>query len=188
MKVPVAGEEIKMIDDRLGTLGMKTAQDVMAADLAYICRNLKSEFTQMSEKKLLIVGGAGFLGYYLVQSVLHWNKIEKVSPIQLTVYDNYRRGIPDWLIKLEREPNLTLIQHDITSPLPADIDDFHYIIHAASIASPTYYRKYPIETMDANVGGLRMLLEYCKLQKQARHPVEGFLFYSTSEIDRKSVV
>ena len=35
-----------------------------------------------------------------------------------------------------------------------------YVVHAASIASPTYYRKYPIETMDANVNGLRTLLDY----------------------------
>jgi nucleoside-diphosphate-sugar epimerase len=62
------------------------------------------------------------------------------------------------------------------------MDDFQYIIHAASIASPTYYRKYPIETMDANVNGLRTLLEYCRQQQENDNPVEGFLFYSTSEI------
>ena len=67
-------------------------------------------------------------------------------------------------------------------PLPADMGDFEYIIHAASIASPMYYRKYPIETMDANVQGLRYLLDYCKDQKDKGTPVEGFLFYSTSEI------
>jgi nucleoside-diphosphate-sugar epimerase len=161
---------------------MKTAQDVVTTDLGYICRNLKLEFAQMAGKKLLIVGGAGFLGHYLVQSILYWNRIEKLSPIRLTVYDNYIRGVPSWLMKLEEDTNLTLTKHDITSPLPADIDDFQYIIHAASIASPTYYRKYPIETMDANVGGLRTLLEYCKWQKQAGKPVTGFLFFSTSEI------
>ena len=35
-----------------------------------------------------------------------------------------------------------------------------FIIHAASIASPIYYRKYPIETIDANVTGLRNLLDF----------------------------
>ena len=64
----------------------------------------------------------------------------------------------------------------------ADIDDFQYIIHAASIASPIYYRLHPIETMDANVTGLRLLLDYCLRQKEKEHPVEGLLFYSTSEI------
>jgi len=136
----------------------------------------------MAGKKLLIVGGAGFLGYYLVKSVLHWNKTGNTAPIELTVYDNYIRGLPDWLTKLQGNPHLRLVTHDITNPLPPDIDDFQYIIHAASIASPTYYRKYPVETMDANVNGLRNLLEYAKRQKQADKPVEGFLFYSTSEI------
>lgn len=67
-------------------------------------------------------------------------------------------------------------------PLPHDIEDFEYIIHAASIASPTYYRKHPIETMDANVNGLRFLLEYSRQQKEKNRPIEGFLFFSTSEI------
>ncbi|HEY9626722.1 MAG TPA: NAD-dependent epimerase/dehydratase family protein [Coleofasciculaceae cyanobacterium] len=161
---------------------MKTAKDVIDADLQYICGNLQAEFTQMSGKSLLIIGGAGFLGYYLVQSVLYWNTISGLEPIALTVYDNYIRGIPEWLTDLESDPNLILKKHDITHPLPADIPDFQFIIHAASIASPTYYRKYPIETMDANVNGLRTLLEYCKQHKDAGKPVEGFLFYSTSEI------
>ncbi|MEO1148099.1 MAG: NAD-dependent epimerase/dehydratase family protein [Cyanobacteria bacterium J06638_22] len=161
---------------------MKTAQDVIEIDLNYICGNLKSEFAQVSGKNLLIIGGAGFLGYYLVQAVLHWNKTSGEAPINLTVYDNYIRGVPEWLTALEGDPTLTLAKHDITNPLPEDIADFQYIIHAASIASPIFYRKYPIETMDANVNGLRILLEYCKQQQATGKPVEGFLFYSTSEI------
>uniref|UniRef100_UPI001ABAA1D9 NAD-dependent epimerase/dehydratase family protein n=1 Tax=Aetokthonos hydrillicola TaxID=1550245 RepID=UPI001ABAA1D9 len=70
----------------------------------------------------------------------------------------------------------------ITNPLPDDTPDFDYIIHAASIASPIYYRKHPIETMDANVNGLRHLLEFALKRKRAGKPVSGFLYYSTSEI------
>ncbi|MCP4713362.1 MAG: NAD-dependent epimerase/dehydratase family protein, partial [Planctomycetes bacterium] len=128
-------------------------------------------------------GGAGILNYYLIQSVLHWNKtVDDVGPVQITVYDNYMRGAPVWLTELAGDKNLTLVKHNITNPLPPDIDNFQYIIHAASIASPIYYRQYPIETMDANVNGLRLLLEYCRQQKERNEAVEGFLFYSTSEI------
>lgn len=162
---------------------MQKSQGVINKDLDYILSNLEEELDSLSGKKLLITGGAGFLGYYLVQSILYWNKrAEKAQSVQVTVYDNYVRGVPPWLIKLEEDENLTLVKHDITRPLPHDIGDFQYIIHAASIASPTYYRKNPIETMDANVNGLRYLLEYCHKQKQEKKPIEGFLFFSTSEI------
>lgn len=163
---------------------MRTAQDVIVADLDYICGNLSVELARMSGKKLLVVGGAGFLGYYLVQTILHWNShADEVGKIQITVFDNYVRGVPDWLTRLDGLPALKLVKHDITCPLPENMDDFQFIIHAASIASPTYYRKFPIETMDANVNGLRFLLEYCLEQKKRKgSPVEGFLFYSTSEI------
>jgi len=159
------------------------AQEVVNNDLEYICSQLKGELARLSGKKLLITGGAGFLGYYLVQSILHWNRrIEQTRRIQLTVYDNFMRGVPAWLTKLGKDKNLTLVKHDITNPLPNDISDFQYIIHAASIASPIYYRAHPLATMDANVNGLRHLLEYCRQQKEKNNPVEGFLFFSSSEI------
>jgi nucleoside-diphosphate-sugar epimerase len=60
--------------------------------------------------------------------------------------------------------------------------DFRYIIHAAGIASPIYYRKLPLQTIDANINGLRNLLDYSVRQAERGVPVDGFLFYSSSEI------
>jgi nucleoside-diphosphate-sugar epimerase len=168
---------------------MQTAPEIVEADLDHICASLSEEFGRMAGKRLLIVGGAGFLGYYLVQAVLHHN--ERVAgngsdagarTIDLTVWDNFSRGVPQWLADADAHGGLTVTRHDITQPLPADMADFSYLIHAGSIASPTYYRSYPIETMDANVNGLRTLLEYARKQQATAVPVEGFLFYSSSEI------
>jgi len=159
------------------------AREVVQSDLVYICDRLVEELPSLAGKRLLITGGAGFLGYYLVQSVLHWNRAAGAArPIDVTVYDNFMRGAPDWLKALAETPHFRVVQHDITAPLPADVGVFHYIIHAAGIASPTYYRKYPIETMDANVNGLRALLEYARGRQRSASPVEGFLFFSSSEI------
>lgn len=161
---------------------MKTADEIVSEDLANIGARLSAEFSRMSGKRLLIVGGAGFLGYYLVQAPLAWNRLGRGEPIQVTVYDNYIRGLPEWLEQLQADPNLTLRKHNVTDPPPQDAGDFDYIIHAASIASPIFYRKHPIETMDANVNGLRRLLDYALGQREAGKPLSGFLFYSTSEI------
>lgn len=159
-------------------------EDVIRTDLEYVCNNLRSEFAEMAGKSVLLTGGAGFLGHYFIQGALHYNNriLQGKTPIKLTIYDNLVRGMPSWLEKLIGDPNLTLVRHDIRDPLPPDIQDFHYIMHAASIASPTYYRQDPIGTMDANVNGLRALLEYARRQQDRGRPLDGFLFFSSSEI------
>jgi len=157
--------------------------DFLVRDLTYICDNLSQEFSRMAGKNLLVTGGAGFLGYYLVLSVLHFNKQhEDNQAIKVTIYDNYVRGVPTWLTELEGDKNLTVRKVDMIEPLPSDMPDFHFIIHAAGIASPIYYRRYPIQTIDANINGLRNLLNYSLAQCEKGVPVEGFLFYSSSEI------
>jgi len=166
----------------VGAVVSTSAQQVVAQDLHYMREALRDELPRLSGKHLLITGGAGFLGYYLVQLALHWNRRSTERPVHVTVFDSYVRGMPGWLETLRGDPALTLVRHDMTAALPADMGDFHYIVHAASIASPTYYRQRPIETMDANVNGLRALLEHARRQGQRGQPVEGFLFFSSSEI------
>lgn len=165
------------------TKSLPSGADVVEQDLNYICAGLKNEFAKLKGKRLLIIGGAGFLGYYLVQAVLHFNKSQAdVDQAELLVFDNFVRGAPQWLTDLEGTPKFSLRKHDVVDPLPSDVGDLDYIVHAASIASPMFYRKFPIETMDANVNGLRNVLEYALTQKKSGKPMSGILFYSTSEI------
>lgn len=162
---------------------MSHAKEVVQTDLDYMCKKLADEIPLLSGKRLLITGGAGFLGYYLVQLPLYWNEVNAGrEPINVVVWDNFMRGVPDWLSNLESNAHLTIRKYDVIDPLPADMGDFDFIIHAATIASPIYYRLHPIETMDANITGLRNLLNYSVEQKNQEKPVEGFLYYSTSEI------
>ena len=162
---------------------INSQQEVIGQDLAYILDNLKEEFELMSGHNLLITGGAGFLGYYLTQSITTWNNNRPQSKrINLTVFDNFKRGKPNWISGLARQKKICLVKHDINTHLPKNMGEFHYIIHAAGIASPIYYRKYPIETMDANINGLRKLLEYFRNKNKNGATVFGFLYYSSSEI------
>ncbi|HSP42639.1 MAG TPA: NAD-dependent epimerase/dehydratase family protein [Luteolibacter sp.] len=162
---------------------MDEADKVAEEDFESICSRLGDEMRLMEGGSLLMTGGAGFLGYSMVQAVIHWNRTRADgNPIRLTVCDNYIRGVPRWLENLGGEPAMRLVKHDITRPLPDDLGGFDFIVHAASIASPVYYRKYPIETMDANVQGLRLLLDRSRDWQSRGCPLRGFLFFSTSEI------
>jgi dTDP-glucose 4,6-dehydratase/UDP-glucuronate decarboxylase len=157
--------------------------ELLEADLDRICSDLAAEFAEMAGSRLLITGGGGFLGYYLVQSVLHWNATRAPrGKIAITVYDNYLRGVPVWLEALDGDRNLEIVRQDVRLPLPADIGHFDYIVHAAGIASPAHYRAHPIECIDANIAGLRNLLDYGLHERDAGRPVKGLLFYSSSEI------
>ena len=158
-------------------------EQLLTEDLETICTDLASELGEMAGGSLLVTGGGGFLGYYLVQTALHWNRTRKGrGGIDVTVYDNYMRGVPAWLEQLRGEPGLSLVRQDMIQPLPADIPHFDYIVHAAGIASPIYYRAHPIKCMDANINGLRNLLDYSVAEASHGRPVRGFLFYSSSEI------
>ena len=48
-------------------------RQLLDEDLDAVCADLTAEFGALSGGRLLVTGGGGFLGYYLVQSVLHWN-------------------------------------------------------------------------------------------------------------------
>jgi nucleoside-diphosphate-sugar epimerase len=162
---------------------MQTAHEIVNEDLGLLCRLLSAELEQLAGESLLITGGAGFLGYYLVQTATQFNRSATPSRrIALTVFDNFSRGVPAWLTQLRDAGEVTVVKHDMREPLPQGMCEFAYIVHGASIASPTYYRIDPIGTMDTNVNGLRNLLDLALAQKNRGRPVKGFLFFSSSEI------
>ena len=158
-----------------------SAANVVADDLARVNRDLTQELADMAGGSLLITGGAGFLGYYLVQTVTHFNQ-SAGEKIALTVFDSFARGEPDWLRTLADQGMVNLIQHDLRRPLPPAMPAADWVVHAASIASPTVYRRDPIGTMDANVNGLRNLLDYAVNRAERGAPIKGMLFFSSSEI------
>ena len=131
--------------------------------------------------KVVMTGCAGFLGYYLMSYLVRYADelgIEKVIGL-----DNFLLEKPAWLVELaEAHPNrFELHSFDISTGDLATLDgalDARYVIHGASIASPTFYRQYPVETVDANIWGLRHILD----NYRGRDSLKGLLFFSSSEI------
>jgi nucleoside-diphosphate-sugar epimerase len=161
------------------TLG---AADVLRRDVEFVCDRASAELEALAGTNLLVTGGGGFLGYMLLHVLAQVGNGDGRQPIRLTVYENFRRGRRRWLDALTKRRNVVLVEHDVTQPMPGGTPPFDFIVHAASIASPTFYRQFPIETIDANVNGLRYLLDYARARSEAGRGLRGMLFFSTSEI------
>ncbi len=132
------------------------------------------------DKVILITGCGGFLGFYFV--LFFCDLIRRgIGVKRLILLDSFILGVPTWLTKIaEANPRVECHKFDISSDDLANVGsaaEADYVIHMASIASPVFYRQYPLETLDANVWGLRKLLDY-----YSGREIKGFLFFSSSEI------
>ncbi len=155
---------------------------VEQTDLESIQSSAKEEFEILGKKKLLLTGAGGFLGYYLIKSILFWNDNNPKKAIHLTALSNFSNGIPIWLKKFQKRLDFKLLKKDVTKYEIPKNEIFDYIIHAASIASPKFYRMYPIETINANVQGLQRILDYMLKRKKSNRSVKSLLNFSSSEI------
>ncbi|MBI2596914.1 NAD-dependent epimerase/dehydratase family protein [Candidatus Daviesbacteria bacterium] len=148
-------------------------------DLGYIHNKASEEFKILSGSTILFTGVNGFLGYYFVKSILAWNNIYPAKKIIVYALDTFKARIPKWL---QKRDDVKILKKDIIKYKPSSGISFDYIIHAASIASPIFYRKYPVETINANVIGLYNILSYMVKKQKTIRKVKGLLFFSSSEI------
>jgi UDP-glucuronate decarboxylase len=148
---------------------------VVRRDAEAIATSLGPHAQQLAGSTVLITGASGFLCSYLVDSLVALNDRGLQPPCRIVAVDSFATGIATRLEHLEGREDLSLIRHDVTQPLP-DIEA-DWIIHGASIASPSVYRRYPLETIDVNVQGTRNALELAR-----RVGVHGVLYISSSEV------
>lgn len=144
-------------------------------DIDEIAGRLGGDVGPLAGATILISGGAGFLGSYFTALFAQLNREALATPCRVIVCDNLLIGsrldmeqIDEWGFRFQ--------EHDVIEPLTLD-EPVDYIIHTAGIASPHYYRMYPLETLDVATIGTRRLL-----QLGADHHVKSFLFFSSSEI------
>jgi UDP-glucuronate decarboxylase len=156
------------------------AQTWLSQDWERVEQDLGSRTTSLYGSRVLLTGAAGFLGFNFLHFFSYLNKKRpgRQSAIQVVAVDNYLRGKSRWITELAQDdPEILLRTHDITRPWPVDDTRYDFIIHGASVASPTFYRQYPLETLDANVTGLRNMLDLARLAS-----VKSMAFFSSSEI------
>ncbi len=120
----------------------------------------------MAERKVLITGGAGFIGSHLTRCLLDQGH-------QVLVVDNFYSGSRSNLADVLQHPNLDIMRHDVTFPLYVEVDE---IYHLACPASPIFYQRDPVQTTKTSVMGSINMLGLAKRTK-AR-----ILLSSTSEV------
>jgi len=118
------------------------------------------------KKRVLVTGGAGFIGSHLTERLLE-------NGVEVICLDNFFTGQKENIRKFMGLPEFELVRHDIVEPLLLEVDE---IYHLACPASPIYYQHNPVKTIKTNViGTLNML----GLAKRVNAKI---LLTSTSEV------
>ncbi len=120
----------------------------------------------LMRKRVLVTGGAGFLGSHLCERLL-------ARGDDVLCVDNYFTGRRDNIAHLRRNPNFETLRHDVTVPLFVEVDE---IYNLACPASPIHYQFDPVQTTKTSViGAINML-------GLARRTGARILQASTSEV------
>ena len=117
-------------------------------------------------KRVLVTGGAGFLGSFLCERLLQEN-------CDVVCVDNFYTGTKRNIVHLLENPYFELVRHDITFPLYLEVDE---IYNLACPASPIHYQNDPVQTTKVNVHGSINMLGLAKRTKAK------ILQASTSEV------
>ncbi len=117
-------------------------------------------------KKILVTGGAGFIGSHLCEALLTRDNL-------VFALDDLSTGSLDNIRHLQDHPDFTFLRHDVTRPIELVVDEIYSL---ACPASPKSYQLRPVETAKTSVLGSINMLELA-LQNNAR-----ILLASTSEI------
>jgi UDP-glucuronate decarboxylase len=103
-------------------------------------------------KKVLITGGAGFIGSHLCERLLNEGN-------DVLCIDNYFTGVKDNIAHLLENPRFEIMRHDVTFPLYVEVDE---IYNLACPASPVHYQCDPVQTTKTSVHGAINMLGLAK--------------------------
>lgn len=108
-----------------------------------------------NRKRVLVTGGAGFLGSHLCERLLK-------DGADVLCLDNFYSGTKDNVIHLLENPHFELVRHDVTFPMYIEVDE---IYNLACPASPIHYQRDPVQTTKTSVHGAINMLGLAKRTK-----------------------
>ena len=147
---------------------------LLKSDIQQIVDNLKDVYHEFSGKTVLLTGGRGFLVKYFMEIFNELNKRVLEDKMQVLVLDNLITSGKEGSA-IPKNKNIEFINHNVIEKFNCD-RKIDYIVHAAGIASPYYYRAYPLETLGVAIDGTKNMLELAESNSAK------FTFFSSSEI------
>lgn len=135
--------------------------------------HLPLPWEKLSGCNILITGATGLIGTCLTQVLMA--RSGKDYHVYATGRDEARAK--ERFAKFLSDPSFHFIPYDVTMPLEASGVPFHYIIHAASNASPNFFANHPVEVIKSNILGVSHLMEY-----GISHQMRRLLYVSTGEV------
>lgn len=135
----------------------------------------RSDWKAIDNKTVYVTGSTGMIASYIILFLIYLNEVKDYNITICAGMRNIEKARNLFGLYLERKYfkiHTNNILDCFNDEIKAD-----YIIHAASLASPQYYGKMPVETMLPNVVATYHILEYAKL-----NCVEGVLFLSSGDI------
>lgn len=148
-------------------------QSIVSQDTDMIVRRIAPAAEDLAGKTVLIIGGLGFLGRNFQAVFKMLNEHVLSEPCKLLVVDSLITSTANSGSAHDSDDGF--MHHDIRNPLNIE-EKLDYIIHCAGVASPFYYRRFPVETIEVATLGTKNILELGK-RDGAR-----VLFFSSSEI------
>lgn len=119
---------------------------------------------------VLVTGATGLIGGSLTDLLmLH-------SQCEVYAMGRNRQRAEQRFAAYWNHPRFHFLSHDVCQPLETDVD-YHYIIHAASNASPNFFQQHPVEVMRANLDGLVHLMDY-----GLQHHLRRMVYVSSGEV------
>lgn len=149
---------------------------VIEQDMPEIVEGVGDEIQRFAGKTLLITGAGGVLPGYLADSVAYCNRHVLSRPARLVLLVRTPPRPGSRLAHLVERPDVEFLIQDAATPTAID-GALHFIIHAASPATPRNFKEDPVGTVAVNTVGLAHLLDLARQRE-----IESFLFFSSSEI------